>query len=130
MAARNINTSANMGFGRFAAGSGGSVTVAINGARSRGGGVILLSSTASAAAFTFTGNDSRITILTLPADGAASLASGANQMPLTGFVSSLPPGGVLASGVKSATVGATLQVAPNQAPGNYTGSFQAILEFQ
>ncbi|MES2016895.1 MAG: DUF4402 domain-containing protein [Pseudomonadota bacterium] len=130
MAARNISTSANMAFGRFAAGSGGAVTLAVNGARSRSGGVILFSSAASAAAFSFSGNDNRITILTLPANGAVSLVSGANQMPLTAFTSSLPAGGLLASGVKAATVGATLQVAPSQAPGNYTGAFQAILEFQ
>ena len=130
MAARNIGTSANMAFGRFVAASGGSVTVGTAGARSRTGGVILLASSAAAAAFTISGNDSRITVLTLPANGAVSLVSGANQMPMTNFTSSLPAGGVLASGVRSVTVGATLQVAPSQPSGNYAASFQVTIDYQ
>lgn len=130
MAARSINTTNNMAFGRFVAAGGGNITVAINGARTSSGGIILLASGASAAAFRITGNDNKTTILTLPANGAASLVSGANQMPLTGFVSSLPGGGVIPSGQQNVTVGATLQAAPNQAPGNYSGAFQAIIEYQ
>jgi hypothetical protein len=130
IAARNISTSANMAFGRFVAASGGSVTVAANGARSRSGGVILLASSAAAAGFTISGNDSRITVLTLPANGAVSLVAGASQMPMTNFTSSLPAGGVLASGVKSVTVGATVQVAPNQAAGNYAAAFQVTIDYQ
>ena len=130
MAARNISTSANMAFGRFVAASGGSVTVGSGGARSRTGGVILLASSAAAAGFTITGNDNRVTVLTLPANGAVSLVSGAHQIPMTNFTSSLPAGGVLASGIKAVTVGATLQVAPSQATGNYAGTFQVTIDYQ
>jgi hypothetical protein len=128
--ARNISATANMAFGRFVAGSGGQVSVAVNGVRSRSGGVILLASSGSAAAFTITGNENKVTVLTLPANGAASLASGANRMALTNFTSSLPGGGVLAPGTQHVSVGATLQVAPGQPRGSYAGAFQAIIEYQ
>lgn len=130
MAARSISTTANLGFGRFVAAGGGTISVAVSGARTRSGTIILLPSTATAAAFRITGNDNKTTILTLPANGAVSLVSGANQMPLTGFASSLPGGGVIPSGPQNVTVGATLQVAPNQPRGTYTGAFQAIIEYQ
>jgi hypothetical protein len=130
MAARNINTTSNLGFGRFVAASGGAVTIGTNGARSRTGTLILLPSVATAAAFRITGNDNKTTILTLPANGAVSLVAGANKMPLINFVSSLPGGGVIPSGQQNVTVGATLQVAPNQARGTYAGAFQAIIEYQ
>lgn len=130
MGARSISTSANMAFGRFVAGSGGAITLAPSGARSRSGGVILLTSSTSAAGFSVTGSDNKVTVLSLPADGSVSLVSGANQMPLNGFASNLPPGGVLVGGSQNVTVGATLQVAPNQPAGNYSGTFQATINFQ
>lgn len=129
MAARSINTTGNLAFGRFVAG-GGTVSVAITGARTRTGTVILLPSSATAATFRITGNDNKATILTLPANGAVSLASGPNQMPLTAFVSNLPAGGVIPSGPQNVSVGATLQVAPNQPRGTYSGAFAAIIEYQ
>jgi len=130
MAARSISTTSNLGFGRFAAAGGGAITVGITGARKRSGTIILLASPSTAAAFRITGNDNKTTILTLPANGTASLSAGASQMPLINFVSSLPGGGVIPSGQQNVTVGATLQVAPNQAPGTYAGAFQAIIEYQ
>jgi hypothetical protein len=130
MAGKNISTTSNLAFGRFVAAGGGNITVSTASARSRTGAVILLNSSATAAAFTITGNDNKVTILTLPADGAVSLVSGANRMALNNFASSLPGGGVLPPGTQSVTVGATLQVAPNQPRGNYSGTFQATIEFQ
>lgn len=129
MAARSISTTGNLAFGRFVAG-GGTVSVAITGARTGTGAVILLASGAGAATFRITGNDNKAMVLTLPANGAASLVSGANQMPLTGFVSNLPAGGVIPSGPHNVSVGATVQVAPNQPRGSYSGAFQAIIEYQ
>lgn len=130
MGARSISTSANLAFGRFVAAGGGAVTVGISGVRVRSGSLILLPSASAAAAFRITGNDNKSTILTLPPDGAVSLVSGAHQMALTGFSSSLPGGAVIGQGQQNVTVGATLQVAPNQAPGNYAGAFQVIIEYQ
>ncbi|MFP5390683.1 MAG: DUF4402 domain-containing protein [Gammaproteobacteria bacterium] len=128
--AQSIKPTTNMAFGRFAAGSGGAITVAHTGARTRSGGVILLPSTAAAAGFTLQvpANGKQL-IITLPANGTASLVSGANSMALTNFVSSRANGS-LASGVQPLNVGATLQVAPNQKPGNYSGTFHVLVEYQ
>lgn len=128
-----IANTASMGFGRFAPAGGGAIKVDINGVRTRTGGVILLTSTASPARYTIfgIGNDNRTYILTLPANGTVALRSGVNAMPLNDFVSNAPAGGmVLPAGSQAISVGATLQVGPGQSPGNYSGSFQVTLEYQ
>ncbi|MFL6657551.1 MAG: DUF4402 domain-containing protein [Massilia sp.] len=127
-----ITTSANLVFGRFVAGTGGSVKVGINSLRTRTGSVILLPSATSAAAFTLdsNGNGNKMAILTLPANGTVALVSGSNQMAVNNFVTNYASGGVLPSLGTTAYVGADLVVAPNQAPGNYAGSFHVTLEFQ
>lgn len=123
-----------MAFGRFAAVGGGSVTIGIDGARTRVGTVVLLPSAAAAAAFSVgsnnNGNDNKVYVLTLPANGSVSLASGPNRMPVNYFSSSFRPGSPLPSGVQTITVGATLQVASQQAPGSYSGNFNVTLEYQ
>jgi hypothetical protein len=129
---KSIANTAALGFGRFAAAGGGAVRVDQNGVRTRSGAVVLLFSSASAARFTISGigNDHRAYILSLPPNGTAALRSGTNNMAVTDFTSNAPPGGQLPSGAQEVSVGATLQVAPNQAPGNYAGGFRVTLEYQ
>ncbi len=129
---KTITNTASMGFGRFVPNGGGAISVDINGLRTRSGGVVLLSSSASPARYAISGhgNDKRIYILTLPANGSVALRSGAHAMPVNSFVSNAPAGGLLPAGAQSISVGATLQVAPSQSPGIYSGSFQVILEYQ
>lgn len=131
---KHITTTASLSFGRFAAGSGGTITVNIDGARTRSGGVVLLTSSPGAARYTIgannPGNENRAYILTLPANGTVSMTSGANRMAVNNFVASGPGGGTLPSGTQTLSVGATLQVAPNQPRGNYTGLFPVTLEYQ
>jgi hypothetical protein len=95
---------------------------------------VLLVSNASPASFTIgsshPGNDNRIYVLTLPPNGSVSLVSGANRMAVNNFVSDFPASSPVPTGSQTVRVGAALQVAPNQAPGNYTGSFPVILEYQ
>lgn len=131
-AAKSLSTTGNMAFGRIAAGSGGTVTISIGGARSRTGGVVLLSSSAAAASFAIsgTGNDNKVFIVTLPANGVVRLTAGADSMALNTFTTSYPSGGLLGAGVPSFTVGATMTVAPNQRPASYSGTFPVTLEFQ
>ena len=130
--AKSISNTASLGFGRFVPAGGGTITIAVNGVRTRTGGVVLLTSSASTARFTISnmGNDNRAYILSLPANGTVALTSGARSMALNNFVSNAPPGGLLPGGAQSISVGATLQVAPSQGAGNYTGSFQVTLEYQ
>lgn len=132
--AKNINNTGSLGFGRFVAAGGGTVNVALNGARTRSGGVVLLASSATAASFTVgdnnNGNDNKVYVLTLPPNGSVTMASGANRMAVNNFSSSFTAGSPLPNGMQTVTVGAVLQVAPNQAPGAYSGSFNVTLEFQ
>ena len=121
-----------MNFGRFVPAGGGSVTVDINGARSRGGAVVLLNSAPSPARYTISsiGNDKRAYSLTLPPNGMVKLTSGASTMAVNNFSSNVGAGGLLPSGAQTVSVGATLQVTPGQPPGNYSGAFQITLDYQ
>lgn len=125
--AQSASATSELAFGRFAPGSGGAIVVRPDGSRSATGGVILLPSSASAAGFTV--DSTRQVIITLPANGSFSLTSGTASMAVTGFTSNRPSG-VLDPGKQTLSVGATLQVAPNQRGGAYSGAFQIILEYQ
>lgn len=131
----SITSASKLDFGRFVAGSGGTVVLSPTGARSRTGGVILLTSPATGPAMFNVGKGSngagsKAVIISLPSNGSTRLSSGANSMAVNNFVNnpaslaSVPNGGVALG------VGATLVVAPNQPPGNYTGSFSLTVNFQ
>jgi hypothetical protein len=127
-----INTG-GLAFGRFVAGSGGTLTVSHSGARSAAGGVILLGSSPAAARFTISsppGNGRKVTIITLPPNGTVVMNNGSAVMPVNNFTSNAPPGGMLNDPLPVLNIGATLQVAPNQAAGNYSGAFQVTVEYQ
>ncbi|MDB5791886.1 MAG: hypothetical protein JWQ80_1910 [Massilia sp.] len=124
-------------FGRFVAGSGGTVTLAADGRRTSTGGVILLDSASTGEAAFSVGHgrpnsveSGQAVIMLLPPNGSSRLASGPNSMAVGDFtrtsaeLASIPAGGTTLS------VGATLTVAPNQAPGNYSGTFSLIVNYQ
>ena len=131
-----ISNTRGLDFGRFVAGSGGTVVIGPTGLRSRTGAVVLLNSpSASQANFTVSkssnGGGNKAVIISLPGNGQIRLNSGSNSMAVNSFTSS--PSGMLPSVPVSGTplaVGATLTVAPNQAPGVYSGSFSVIVNFQ
>lgn len=126
-----VNTDA-LAFGKFAAGSGGTVLVSTSGARSASGGVVLLSSSAGAAArFQVSGDPNLTYAITLPADGEVALANGSGQsMALSNFASSPAGTGQLdASGKQMLSVGARLQVGANQPRGDYSGSFVVYVDY-
>lgn len=119
-------------FGRFVAGTGGTVILAPNGARSRTGAVVLLNSPtvgqASFNAIRASGNKSSV-IISLPANGSIRLNSGANSMAVNTFVSTPASTGSIQTPM-TLSVGATLVVAPNQAPGTYSGTFNVTVNYQ
>jgi hypothetical protein len=130
-----LNNIRSLDFGRFVAGSGGTVVLSPAGLRSRTGGVVLLNSPSIGQAAFNVGrisrdDENRAVIITLPDNGATRLTSGADSMAVGDFVNtptallSIPDGGTTLS------VGATLTVAPNQAPGNYSGTFSLIVNYQ
>lgn len=124
----------SLDFGRFVAGSGGTVVVSPSGLRARTGGLVLLNSPdAGQAGFNIgkfgNGASGKAVIVSLPADGAIRLVSGASSMAIDDFNTpdTLLP---LLAGGTTLSVGATLTVAPNQAPGAYSGTFPLIVNFQ
>ncbi len=126
-----ISSTQPLAFGRFVAGSGGTVSVSPNGARSAGGGVLLLSSGGgSAAQFSVSGDPLASYSITLPANGTVALADGANTMPVNGFSSSPSSPGLLSlGGAQTLFVGATLSVAAEQPAGSYSASFGVLVNY-
>ena len=134
-----LSNTRSLDFGRFVAGSGGTIILSPSGLRSRTGGVVLLNSpNAGQAAFSASrstldrgtsATSATAVIISVPPNGATHLSSGANSMAVGDF---LTPDAQLAVGNAGATlaVGATLVVAPNQPPGNYSGSFSIIVNHQ
>lgn len=116
-------------FGSFAAGSGGTVTISAAGARSAGGGVVLVSSGPGAVAqFTVSGDANAGYAITLPANGEVSLTSGANSMAVNNFVSNpASTGQIGGGGSQTLMIGATLSVGNSQPPGNYSGTFNVTV---
>jgi len=128
----NITNTMGLAFGSFAAGTGGTVTISPAGARSRTGGVLLVTSTFNAASFNVTrvtGSPNQTYTITLPANGTVTITSGANTMPVNNFVSNPSGSGRLMGGIQVLTVGATLTVAAGKPPGNYSGTFSVTAVF-
>jgi hypothetical protein len=128
-----IQNTQPLAFGSFVAGGGGSVTVTTSGARSAGGGVVLIpSSEGAAATFAVTGDADATYTIQLPSDGSVELTGPGSAMVIDGFTST--PSGVNgqlnAAGSQSLSVGGTLNVSGSQTPGEYTGSFTVITEYQ
>jgi hypothetical protein len=130
----NLSNTRALDFGRFVAGTGGTIVIGPTGTRTRTGGVILLTSpSAGVAQFTASrgnGGAGKAVAITLPANGSTRLSSGTNSMAVNTFVSS--PAILTSLGITGTTlsIGATLTVAANQAPGSYSGSFPLIINFQ
>lgn len=123
----------DLALGRFVAAGGGTVVVSPAGVRSKTGAVVLLSGgTVSSAAFTLSesGNGKSLawTSIGLPAS-ATLTSSGGATMTLTNFTST-PAATFVGSTLTQLTVGATLNVGPNQATGNYSGSFAVTVDYQ
>lgn len=127
-----ITSQQDFAFGRFVAGNGGTVSVSVTGARSSTGDVFLIpSSDGLAAQFLVTGDADATYTIQLPANGAVNLTGPGADMPLTDFIS-LPAtiGQLSAAGSQTLAVGATLTVNSAQLPGDYSGVFSVIVEYE
>lgn len=130
-----LSSSRGLDFGRFvaSAGSAGSVTVAASGLRSGAGGVILLPPGGGAAQFHLdraAGGVNPAVSISLPAGNSVVLSNGAQRMSAGAFqawpasIGAVPDGGI------AIAVGATLEVAAGQAPGNYQGAFALTVNYE
>lgn len=135
IAAINIAKDTDLAFGSFAAGaSAGTVTVTPGGARSSGGGVTVVASTASAAKFDVTGQAGLGYSISV---SATPLSSGGNTMTFTPIsdltASSNTTGtvavGTLTGGAQSIFVGGVLDVGANQVAGAYSGTVTASVDY-
>jgi spore coat protein U-like protein len=131
-----IAAAVDLVFGSFAPGAGGSVTVSTSGVRAATGAILMTGATPSAARFNITGEAS--TTYSITHSGSATLTSGANSMALAKFsdlsagnaTSGNPATGTLdGAGAQSLYVGGTLTVGAAQAPGVYTGTVIATVEY-
>ncbi len=126
-----ITKTADLKFGNVAAGpAAGTVDMAITDVRTATGGVTLISAgnVSNAAAFDIIGAPDATFTISLPS--TILIASGANDMQVDNFVSSLGATSALdALGASALKVGATLNVAANQAVGLYTGSFDVTVAY-
>lgn len=134
-AALAISNLRSLAFGTFAAGKGGTVSVAPDGTRSKTGGVTLLSiGTATPAAFLVSDDDPanamRAYTIILPDDGEVEISNGSTSIPVTNFVSSPAYQGRLTEGAQILRVGATLQAERGLPPGDYAGTFSVTVIYQ
>lgn len=128
----SASATASLGFGKFAAGPGGAVTVSPGGVRTASGGVVLVSSsTGSPAQVNVQGEPGSLYAIQLPADGTVALTSpGGQSMAVKGFASAPSGTGQLGGGGSQlVSIGATLTVGAQQAPGDYSGSFQVLVNY-
>jgi hypothetical protein len=120
-----------LAFGKFVAGTGGTVTLSASGVRSASAGVALVpSGTGAAAQFSVTGDPSRTYAISLPANGAVLMTSGASSMAVNNFTGSPALNGQLSvGGTQSVSVGATLSVGSHQPRGSYSGTFDVTVNY-
>jgi hypothetical protein len=116
---------AALSFGTFLAGAGGTVVVNSDGTASATGVGFVSGSTTSADSFTVSGDAGRS--FTISSTGG-TVADGSETMAFTTAVSSALST-LDASGDGSFTVGGTLTVGANQAPGDYSGTYSATVAY-
>lgn len=131
-----ISKATDMVFGKFAAVTGGTITVSTSGARTVSGAVIGMSGTPAAAKFDVTGEPDATYSINLAAP--ATLDAGPGETMAFAVVSDLTganttsgnaTSGTLTGGAQSIYVGGVLTVASAQPPGTYSGSVVATVEY-
>ena len=133
----NITKGSDLAFGSFAAGATiGTVTVSPNGTRAVSGGVIQMGGSPTAARFDVTGQSGMNYSITF--GGSTQLNDGgSNNMTFTRIsdvtASAITTGnvsaGTLTAGAQSIYVGGVLTVGASQAPGTYTGTVIASVDY-
>jgi Mat/Ecp fimbriae major subunit len=120
-----VTKTADLDYGIIVSGPASTVAVSTAGARTCGVGLVC-SGTTTAAAFTIGGTTGSVVTISVPA--TVTLTAGANTMTST-LVSSAATATMVAN-AGAFTVGGILTVGLNQADGDYTGSFNATVDYQ
>ncbi|MEM1105666.1 MAG: DUF4402 domain-containing protein [Pseudomonadota bacterium] len=118
-------------FGTIAPSATAADTVIVDAAGNKtcGAELTCLSSDHTAASFNVTGEPESAYTITLPSSVAISNGNGGN-MTVNAFAGSKASGTLSLGGTDSFNVGGTLNVAANQATGEYTGTFTVTVEYQ
>lgn len=133
-----ISKSADLSFGSFAPGTGGSVTVSTSGVRVAGNSVLSATdSSATAARFEVSGDpaasyDISIVASTTLADGAAhsmALVTCSDLTMANTTSGNVASGTLSATGTQSLFVGGTLKVDAAQLAGRYSGNIAVTVEY-
>jgi hypothetical protein len=131
-----VSSTANLSFGKFAPGAGGSVTINTAGSRTVSG-VIASGGTPTAATFDITGEPSATYAIDTSAT-TANLNSGANTMALA-LISDFTGGGATSgtqatgtldgTGKQTLHVGGVLTVSASQPNGSYSGTISVAVAY-
>lgn len=126
-----ITKNADLRFGKFSAGTGGTVVMATAGSRSKTGAVVLSALDAGgAASFAVTGDSTATYAITLPSTAVTITHTNTTTTMSVGTFISNPSGtGALTAGAQTLLVGGTLTVASAQLAGAYTGSFNVTVDY-
>lgn len=126
-----ITKNADLRFGKFAAGTGGTVVMSTAGARTKTGGLTLSSLDAGgAASFAVTGDTTATYAITLPSTAVTITRTGFTETMSVGTFVSNPSGtGQLTSGAQTLLVGGTLTAASAQVAGAYAGAFSVSVDY-
>jgi hypothetical protein len=133
-----VSKTADLSFGKFGIGAGGTITISTSGVRTASGVVPSADgSTITAATFVVTGSKDATFSITHGGTTSLSRTSGSETMALTKFsdltaanaISGNATSGTLTSGTQPIYVGGTLTVAANQAAGDYTGLVSIAVEY-
>ena len=122
----SINAIQSLAFGKFAAGTGGTVRVSSSNVRTKTGAVTLLSSDKGhAALFSVTSPSTGTYSISLPT--SVTLSSGSHTVTVDGFESNPAHTGADSPAASSLSVGATMTISSNQTPGDYSGTFMVTI---
>lgn len=133
-----VSKSADLSFGKFAAGAGGTLTVGTSGLRASGGVLPTADGGASTAAILVVSGGKGATFSVRHGGSTAlSRTAGPDTMTLTTFSdlgganesTGTATSGTLGAGTQSIYIGGTLNVAPNQAVGNYAGEVSVTVDY-
>lgn len=123
-----LETNGGMNFGDVAVGTGGgTVVLDTAGARTTTGDAeAVAGGTVQAGAYSVSGSGTKAYNLTLPA--STTITDGTDTMLVNGFTHN--SGGVLAGGVDTFNVGATLNISGGQADNAYSGTYTLTVNYQ
>jgi hypothetical protein len=133
-----VTKTADLSFGKFAAGGAGSISISTSGARSVSGGVLAAADGPAMTAATFVVSGAAGAGYSITHGGTSSLSrtGGSDTMPMTTSSAVGAPNGptgatagILNGGAQTIYVGATLDVGANQAAGAYTGTVSVTVEY-